>query len=353
MSDSLTPRSFKRRRLMALIAIISLVLGSLAFANRSALRDGFESILGNSYSGPGHGSVDFVIVSGDTGVDITNHLVDAGIVKQFRSFYRLVLDSNTLFYPGTYPMKYEMSNADALKLLSDSANSMTNRVTVKEGWSAQQAFTAISKASDISLEDFAEAAAVPGNFGLPSQAVNLEGYLFPATYSFDPNLSAKQIIQIMVDRTFEEMNDLGVSPAKQFETLVLASVIQKEARLAPDFGKVSRVFLNRISIGMHLQSDATVSYGTGGSTVTTTDEQRADPNGYNTYVHLGLPVGPISNPGRDAIVAAIKPTAGDWLYFCTINLETGETVFSSTYEQHLVAVRQFQAWIRENPSWNG
>lgn len=353
MSESLPPKIAKRRRLVALIAVASLVLGALAFANRSILRDGFESILGNSFPGPGHGAVDFLIVSGDTGETVATNLVEQGIVKQFRSIYRLILDSGTVFYPGTYPMKLEMSNADALRVISDASNSSTNRVTVKEGWTVKQIFAALAEATSVSASEFESAASAPQKFGLPKDAVNLEGFLFPATYAFDPHLSAVEIIQIMVDRTFEELDTLGVPTAKQFETLIFASVIQKEARLAPDFGRVARVFSNRMDIGMHLQSDATVSYGTDGTTVTTTDEQRADPNGYNTYLYPGLPIGPISNPGRDAIVAASKPTAGNWLYFCTVNLETGETIFSANYEQHLVAVREFQSWLRANPGWNG
>jgi UPF0755 protein len=135
--------------------------------------------------------------------------------------------------------------------------------------------------------------------------------------------------------------------------LTLASIIQKEARLQQDFYKVSRVFLNRIDQGMRLQSDATVSYGSGGTTVTTTDAERAAKNGYNTYARDGLPIGPIGAPGATAIDAALHPATGTWLYFCAINLKTGETVFSTTYAEHAVAVKKWQQWMRENPGWNG
>jgi UPF0755 protein len=104
---------------------------------------------------------------------------------------------------------------------------------------------------------------------------------------------------------------------------------------------------------MHLQSDATVSYGSGGTTVTTTDAERADGNLYNTYVHAGLPVGPIGAPGETAIDAALHPADGTWLYFCAINLKTGETVFSTTLAEHGRAVKKWQQWMRENPGWNG
>jgi UPF0755 protein len=102
---------------------------------------------------------------------------------------------------------------------------------------------------------------------------------------------------------------------------------------------------------MLLQSDATVSYGVSGSTVSTTAAERANDNPYNTYRYEGLPAGPISAPGSLAIDAALNPAKGDWLYFCTVNLATGETVFSNTFAEHEVAVRQWQAWMRENPSY--
>lgn len=352
MFDSTTAPKFKRRRFLAIVSILAIILALAGYFGRSAIRDAYENLLGNSYPGPGHGSVNFVIISGDTGEDVATNLVDQGIVKQFRSMYRLILDKNTLFYPGTYPMKLEMSNTDALAVLSDAKNSITNRVTVKEGWTLAQTFAALSTATGIAEAEFKDEAKDYQSFGVPGNAPSLEGFLFPATYAFDPSRTAKEIIQEMVDRMFEELNEIGITESYQFEILTLASIVQKEARLSPDFPKVARVFLNRIEIGMHLQSDATVSYGTGGTTVTTTDEQRADPNGYNTYIHPGLPIGPISNPGREAILAAMDSAEGEWLYFCTVNLETGETVFSNTYSEHLIAVRQFQSWLQENPGWN-
>jgi UPF0755 protein len=132
---------------------------------------------------------------------------------------------------------------------------------------------------------------------------------------------------------------------KRYSTVVLASIVQKEAGSVDDMGKVARVFQNRLDQGMPLQSDATVAYGAGVKTVFTTDAQREDAgNPYNTYAHDGLPVGPISNPGDDAIKAALNPTPGPWLYFVTVDLKNGTTVFSETAEQHEQAVQQLQDW---------
>jgi len=117
------------------------------------------------------------------------------------------------------------------------------------------------------------------------------------------------------------------------------------------------VFQNRLDPALWdsglLQSDATVAYGTGKThLVTTTDAERADSqNVYNTYVHPGMVAGPISNPGDLAIDAALHPADGPWLFFVTINLDTGETAFSSTVEEHDAAVIVWQNWMREHPEY--
>jgi UPF0755 protein len=135
--------------------------------------------------------------------------------------------------------------------------------------------------------------------------------------------------------------------------LTLAGLVQKEGGPEVDFPKVARVFQNRIDQGMRLQSDATVSYGTGNKSIFTEDEERADAsNPYNTYANDGLPIGPISAPGQAAIDAVLNPVPGPWLYFVLINGETGETAFSTTGAEHEAAVEVWQQWLRDNPDWN-
>jgi UPF0755 protein len=144
----------------------------------------------------------------------------------------------------------------------------------------------------------------------------------------------------------------GVSKANELKVLTLASIIQKEGGSTKDFYKVSTVFHNRLDQGIHLQSDATVSYGAHSAKIETTAAQRADAsNKYNTYAHAGLPVGPIAAPGDAAIDAALHPAKGKWLYFVLVNGKTGETVFSNTLAEHNVAVAQWQAWLRAHPGY--
>ncbi|MEY4437115.1 MAG: hypothetical protein RL100_579 [Actinomycetota bacterium] len=341
----------KRRAIAALLVMFLIVAGLAVYANRSLVRSAIEQLQGNDFPGPGHGSVEIVVNAGDDGEVITQQLVDKGVVKNFRTTYKLILDENPIFYPGRFSMKLEMRSLDAINLLTDPDSAAVQLTTIKEGLRTRVAFKVLSEATGLPYDDFEEWFYKPAEFGLSSKLPSIEGYLFPATYDFAPGLKAKQIIQIMVDRMQEELNTYGVSKADAHKVLTLAALVQKEVRQTQDFYKASRTFLNRIAKSMPLQSDATVSYGVNGKTVSTSAADRANDNPYNTYLHAGLPAGPISLPGSVAIDAALHPADGKWLYFCTVNLETGETIFSETYAQHGAAVAKWQAWMKENPGY--
>jgi UPF0755 protein len=307
------------------------------------------------FTGAGNGEeVDFAIVDGQVGSDIAANLADSGVTKSYEAAYSILLTDETLtFQPGTYALQKEMSAQSAIDALQDDANRIVNRLVIPEGTAAVDIYSLLSEATDIPLDQITAAAADVASFGLPADAASLEGYLFPATYDLDPDLDAHGYLQLMVDTQVARLTALGVQPADYQRVITLASIVQREAGLAADYPKVSRVFLNRLDDGMLLQSDATVAYGTGNThRVTTTDEERGDAsNPYNTYMNEGLPVGPISNPGDLALDAAVKPADGTWRYFVTVNLDSGETTFSTTFAEHEVAVAQWQAWMREHPEY--
>lgn len=346
-----TDRKFKRRRSIVIVVVTALVFGSLGYLNRSALLNTWDVIIGADYSGPGHGEVAIKIAAGDDGADVAKALVANGVVKSYRPVYKLLISRNQVFYPGTYKLRLEMSSAGALDALADGANRVVNTVTIKEGWRIGKVLSALADATKLPLSDFQAAAKSLKTLGIPATEVSAEGWLFPATYSFDPDVSAVSVLREMVTRMNTELDKFGVARERAHSVLTLAALIQAEARRTDDFYKVSRVFLNRIEQGMKLQSDATVSYGVNGNTVSTTAADRLAANGYNTYLHEGLPIGPISAPGALAIDAALHPAAGKWLYFCAVNLATGETVFSNTYAEHAVAVKQWRDWMKANPGY--
>ncbi len=338
-----------RRLVIALtaLALIAVVL----FTNRSQIRDAFEQLAGSDFSGGGNGVAVLQIKPGDDGSVIAQELVDLGVVKTYRTTYRLILERDVVFYPGTYNLKLQMSSAAALDAIANPENRVSNRALIREGLRLEDVFAALSKSTGIPTKDFEKASKDLASLGIPTSEVSAEGWLFPATYEFELQMTASEILSKMVKRTIVELDRFGVKPADRHEVLTLASIVQKEVRNTADFYKASRVFTNRLEVGMPLQSDATVSYGVRGSTFTTSKADRADANPYNTYKYPGLPIGPIGAPGSLAIDAAVNPAEGDWFYFVTVNLATGETVFTNTYAEHQKAVRQWLAWMRENPGY--
>ncbi|WP_232466301.1 endolytic transglycosylase MltG [Diaminobutyricimonas sp. LJ205] len=353
-----------KRRLGWLWALISVVafLGVAAGAAWmvwSSYEEQIRSVMGwelpNDYEGTGNGEeVTIVITAGETGSDVANSLVKAGVTMTYDAFYDLAVAENPTFTPGAYALQKEMSARAALDALMDPANKVTAKATIREGVTLQTVFTALSEKTGVPIADYEAAAADPAAFGVPAEAPSLEGYLFPATYEFDPGVSAHDQIARLVDTMMQKLDALGVAPADRHRVVTTASLIQREARIDDDFFKVSRVIQNRLATGMMLQFDSTSHYGyavthgqsSAGGSVFTTDAERADPNPFNTYAHTGLPVGPIAAPGDVALDAALHPAEGTWLYFVTVNLETGETKFTTTGAEHSAAVTELRAWCK-------
>jgi UPF0755 protein len=303
----------------------------------------------NDFTGTGKApEVQIIVEQGEYGDAIAQKLVDAGVTKSFDAVYQLLLaDSSIVFTPGSYTLKTEMSAASAVAVLSDPANRITLKVTIPEGSVLTTTLAALSEATGIPVSEFETAIGDPTVFGIPAKAPSVEGFLFPATYEFNPTQDATSIIQTMVDEMNARLDALGVEPSKRYSVVTFAALVQREAGSDPrDFAKIARVFQNRLDAGWKMESDATVAYGTGNlHTVWTTDEERADAsNLYNTYVHNGLPVGPIGLPGEVALKAVLKPKPGPWFFFVPVNLKTGETRFSETSAQHGAAVQELRAW---------
>jgi peptidoglycan lytic transglycosylase G len=336
--------------LIGLVVVGALVAGAYFFLQGpiTALIERFTPAA--DYSGSGTGEIVFMIHDGDAGSDIAENLVDQGVTASYDAFYDLLLKQTPEpeFHPGAYRLAEKMSSKAALAALLDDANKLENTFVIPEGTALPEVLVAISEGSSIPLEQLQAAAAEPpANYGLPAEATTLEGFLFPATYTLDPNSDAHGVLQTLVNRQFEALDAAGVPADQRWRTIVLASIVQREAGSnLEDFPKVARVFQNRLDQGINLESDATVAYGTGNKdTPWTTDEERADAsNLYNTYANPGLPIGPIGNPGDVAINAVLNPAPGDWLFFVTVNFATGETVFSTTVEEHEAAVARLQEW---------
>jgi len=363
------PPAVKRRKrragcLVALV-IVALFVGGVAVAVSwvwSTYEDNIREVMGweepkDYEDGLATGETLLTISDGDGGQAISESLYNAGVTKTPEAFYTMLIaqPEQPIFYPGVYRLQEKMSSAAALAALQDPASKLENSALLREGLTRDQTLVALSEGIGLPIEDFQAAVADPAAYGV--QASSLEGWLFPAMYTFDPGVTATQVIQTMVDRTISSLDQAGVPVERRQEVLTKASIIQREARFEEDFYKVARVIENRLQPDNQetfgkLQMDSTAQYGYGemhDGTVSTSQEALEDPNPWNTYVHPGLPVGPIANPGDTAIDAAMHPADGPWLYFVTVNLETGETVFTETYAQHQQAIEQWTKWCEDNP----
>lgn len=347
--------------LLVVLAIIGgIVAGGLWVWNtyEEPIRDLFGWSEPKDYeAGIAEGEALVTIVSGDTGATISERLFEAGVTKTSGAFYDHLISTgqNPTFVPGVFTLQKQMTSAAALEALMDPANKQENTAQLREGLTVENTLPLLADGIGLPIEDFQAAVADPSVYGV--DADSLEGWLFPATYTFDPGVTAQEVIQALVDKTVSVLDTVGVPAERRGEILTIASIIEREARFEDDFYKVSRVIQNRLDAGNEetfgkLQMDSTAQYGYGemhDGTVSSSKEALEDDNPWNTYVHPGLPVGPIANPGQLAIDAAMNPVDGPWLYFVTVNLDTGETEFTETYAQHQQAIEKWTAWCEANP----
>lgn len=361
------PRDKRTRRIgawIALVVVLALLGGAVVggFWVWNTYQDNIRAFLGQEEprdyeAGLATGEAIVTVSSGDTGGAISQTLFEAGVTKTSDAFYRMLVATgdNPTFYPGAYKLQKQMTSAAALTALMDPGNKLEDTAQLREGLTVAQTLPILADGTGIPLADLQTAVATPADYGV--DAASLEGWLFPATYTFEPGVTAADVIRTLVNRTVQSLDAVNAPVTDRQRILTIASIIQREARFQDDFYKVSRVIENRMNPGNQetfgkLQMDSTAQYGYGEmhqGVVSSSAEALADDNLWNTYVHLGLPVGPISNPGDLAIDAAMHPAEGPWLYFVTVNLDTGETVFTSTYAEHSKAVVQWQSWCAEHP----
>lgn len=352
------PPPRRRRAWVVALIIVAVVIGGIAATGAwvwSVYGDRISDVMGwgepkDYEAGIAEGEAVITIRQGDTGGPVSTALFEAGVTKTEGVFYDYLLaeNPNAVFYPGVYQLQEKMTAAAAFAALEDPANKLENTVSIAEGSTVESSLPRIVDGVGLALEDVEQAVADPSAYGV--EADSLEGWLFPAVYTFDPDATASDVIARMVQRTRESLSAASVPDADAQRILTIASIIQREGRTA-DFDKVSRVIQNRLDAGMKLQMDSTAQYGYGelhAGTVSTSEEAQNAENEWNTYYIDGLPKGPIANPNDAAIAAAMNPADGPWLYFVTINLNTGETQFSETYEEHQQGIDKWISWCRDN-----
>jgi UPF0755 protein len=261
----------------------------------------------------------------------------------FTLYARLHGDASHL-QAGYYRVSDGMSPAEILRKMV-AGEVFAIRFAIPEGYSIYQIAELLAGRNIFDKEAFLkECFDKPLLKELKIDGESVEGYLYPCTYDLNPGITPADAIRLMV-RKFESVygsefaKSASESRMTKREIVILASIIEKEAIAPAERPIIASVFHNRLHRGMPLQSDPTAVYGVRAfaGAVSKSDISRNSP--YNTYLINGLPPGPIGNPGRDAMEAAIKPAATDFLYF--VAKKDGTHYFSRTLEEHNLAVRRY------------
>ena len=269
---------------------------------------------------------------GESGSMIAQELFEKGVTKSQESFFRIAVadERSTSIAPGLHLIDAQICAKDALDQLLDNKR-IAGLITVKEGaWVSEikESFQVAGYSRRDIDRGFKEAA-------IPQPFTSLEGLLFPAQYSFEKGTPISQAIAEMIKKGSQQVVKASfpsnTSKYSQQELLTIASIIQAEGT-DDNFGQVSRVIYNRLRIGMPLQMDSTVHYvqsQRGDIFLSTKSTLLKSP--FNTYRNAGLPPAPIGNPGLSAMLAAVTPTPGDWLYFITV--APGDTRFTKSFDE--------------------
>lgn len=276
-----------------------------------------------------------------------DRLEEAGIVGDAGTFVFLskLLARERQVKAGEYALHTQMRPLEVLEQLT-AGKVIQYEVTIPEGFTLEQIAELLDQRGLVSYDAFTDIALDPAYVAsLNLEGNSLEGYLFPQTYYFSRTVDASGVVQKMVDTFRAEFTPELVSRAAEIgfsirEAVTLASIIEKETSKDSERPLVSAVFHNRLRSRMMLQSDPTVIYGLTGFDGNLTRKDLKAPSPYNTYVISGLPPGPIANPGRDSLRAALYPAEADYLFFVSKN--DGSHIFSQSLKQHNEAVDQFQ-----------
>lgn len=273
------------------------------------------------------------IPSGTNAKEIVDVLEKNEIIRENNYIFRILIKimklEDQLKY-GEYNLSPSMNMLQILDKLAK-GEVIVYKITIPEGYTCKQIAELLEKKEIVEKEAFLEL--------IKDKEESLEGYLFPDTYEVPKKYGAEKMVKAMLsnfnhvaeeNKFTEKAEEIGFSLD---EIIILASIIEKEAKFSEEKNKVSSVFHNRLKTGMKLQSCATIQY------ILEKPKERLDENDlkinspYNTYLYKGLPPGAICNPGLDSIMSALEPAEEDYLYF--VLGENGRHIFSKTYQEHL------------------
>jgi UPF0755 protein len=333
------------------LCLMVLAVGTLIYLNsppRGPVREDREGALRSAEDG----SVLVEVRKGESGLSVGKRLEEAGIIRN-RYFWYLIsrFDGNlngNFIKSGTFRLELPAGQLAVYRTLIE-GRQMLEKIIIPEGLTLTKTARILEEAGVCDSESLLRAARDPALldfYAIPGPT--MEGYLFPDTYLFPKDYPAEGVIRSMAHNFFSHIRNL--SPAGEDlrggeelrRLVILASIIEREYRVGEEAPLMAGVFLNRLRIGMALQSCATVEYviteiqgKPHPAVIYTRDTEIRDP--YNTYVYPGLPPGPICSPGALALEAVLRPQDSEYLYFRLVDSGAGRHYFSKTLDDHIQA----------------
>ena len=283
------------------------------------------------------------VEEGDSFYSIINSLSNEKKIKSpfIIKIYAKLTGLNLEVVPGSHTLEKGMSVKDIAKTLKDTNNANAITITIPEGFNIEDIATRVEEKGICTKDEFLSAVK---SYPLPSyvkdnpdKRYNLEGFLFPDTYNFEIGVEPEYIIETMIKRFEEVWNEitegLDIKEDDIEKIINVASIIEKEARVDEDRPLIASVIYNRLEQDMPLQIDATVIYAHGYYIENVRNRHLAIESKYNTYLHKGLPVGPICNPGAPSIKAALNPANTNYLFYLLASDD--EHYFTDNYDDFL------------------
>lgn len=293
----------------------------------------------------------FKIAKGQTLREVAFSLSREGVIDNplLLLWYGEITGRGRLIKSGVYDISSSLRLKELLELFEKGSN-VRFKLTLPEGISLRKSLERMREAGFAVEEEFF--LNPPRYLGTKYQFLSdlpegqsLEGFLFPDSYLFDPEETSEGIARAMLD-TFDQKFKPEWYEAVQrqgqtvHQTVIMASILEKEVPILEEKKIVSGILWKRLALGMPLQVDATVNYATGKSLPAVTYEDLKTESPYNTYRYQGLPPGPISNPGKESLEAAVFPEPSEYWFYLS-RQDTGQTIFSKTYRQHTLAKARY------------
>jgi len=306
-------------------------------------------VLAAACAGQPHGAATRVIIPrGASFAQAADSLGRTGLIgspKLFRLYGRITGGDRNI-KPGTYLLKHGTPWKDIVSALNG-GRGLVNTITIPEGYTLLQITPLLARTLKVPAESVQAAVrdtSLLARLDIPNPT--LEGYVFPDTYAFPVGTTARQAVREMVysfERRWKPEWDSSLVDLKinRNDLVTMASIVEKEARVPEERPVIAAVYYNRLRRGMLLQADPTIQYSLGHHVGRVLYKDLTVKSPYNTYIHKGLPPGPIASPGAASLAAAANPASVPYLYF--VATRDGHHEFRMTLEEHTSAIRQVRA----------